>query len=256
MIRLLCLPLVLFLSLSWHSTDSVADSGWIPLFDGKSLEGWTASENKDSCRVEDGLIVVGGERSHLFYSGSVGNHDFDDFELKLEVKTKPGSNSGIFFHTQYQEEGWPNHGYEAQVNATHGDWRKTGSIYNVKDVREAPAEDNEWFDYHVIVRGQDITVKVNGETVNEYTEPEDVQPPEDRPHRKLSSGTIALQAHDPGSTVYYRNIRIKLPSSGANTPSPLAADSGVSVSSQPQTCQPKRCCPKCKPRLIKRKCRR
>ena len=59
------------------------EPGWVRLFDGQSLAGWTASEHKESCRVEDGKIVVGGERSHLFYSGPIDNHDFQDFELKL-----------------------------------------------------------------------------------------------------------------------------------------------------------------------------
>lgn len=230
---------------------TAAEAGWVSLFDGKSLSGWTASENKESCRVEDGNIVVGGERSHLFYSGEVGNHDFDDFELKLEVKTTPGSNSGVFFHTTCQEEGWPNQGYEAQVNQSHGDWRRTGSIYSVKDLRETPAKDDQWFDYHVIVRDKHITVKVNGQTVNDYTEPDDIQPPEDRPNQKLSHGTIALQAHDPGSTVYYRNIRIKLPPS-----STAQAAATASAATSCKSSRSKRCSPKSKRRLFRRKCRR
>jgi Domain of Unknown Function (DUF1080) len=82
--------------------------GWISLFDGKTLDGWRASEHRESCSVEDGAIKVGGGgRSHLFYDGPVEDHDFKNFELKLEVKAKPGSNSGVYFHTQYQEEDWP-----------------------------------------------------------------------------------------------------------------------------------------------------
>jgi 3-keto-disaccharide hydrolase len=184
--------------------------GWISLFDGHSLDGWTANEHKDSCRVENGTIVVGGgDRSHLYYSGPVRDHNFKNFELKAQVKTEPGSNSGIFFHTTYQDSDWPKSGYEAQVNNTHEDWRKTGSLYDVEDVRQSPVEDGQWFDYHIIVRGKRIILKVNGETTVDYTEPDDPQRPEERSGRVLSSGTIALQAHDPGSTVYFRNIRIK-----------------------------------------------
>ncbi len=191
------------------------EAGWVSLFDGQSLDGWTASENKASCRVEDGAILVGGERSHLFYSGPVDDHDFTDFELKLEVMTTPGSNSGVFFHTEYQETDWPAKGHEAQVNNTQRDWRRTGSLYGVKDIRETPVKDNEWFEYHILVRGKRITMKVNGETVNEYTEVPDAPHLAERPGRVFSSGTIALQAHDPGSLVYYRNIRIKTPSTAA-----------------------------------------
>ena len=195
--------------------ETAADTGWVSLFDGKSLDGWTASENKASCRVEDGAILVGGERSHLFYSGPVDDHNFTDFELKLEVMTTPGSNSGVFFHTEYQETDWPAKGHEAQVNNTQKDWRRTGSLYGVKDLRETPVKDNEWFDYHIIVRGKQVTLKINGKTVNEYTEAGDAAKLADRPGRRFSGGTIALQAHDPGSLVYYRNIRIKTPSTAA-----------------------------------------
>jgi hypothetical protein len=194
---------------AWADESADAD-GWISLFDGHSLDGWTASEHKTSCRVEDGVIVVGGgERSHLFYTGEVHHHDFKNFELKLEVMTKPGANSGIYFHTQYQEEGWPNQGYEAQVDNTHEDWRRTGSLYAVKDIDTSPVTDNQWFDYDITVRGREITLKVDGQTTVDYTEPEDPPQPDPTRDRRLSHGTIALQAHDPGSVVYYRNIRIK-----------------------------------------------
>jgi hypothetical protein len=134
---------------------SANDDGWITLFDGKSLEGWRANEHEASCKVENGAIVVGGgERSHLFYDGPVENHDFKNFELKLEVMTEPGANSGIYFHTAYQKEGWPSKGYEAQVNNSQEDWRRTGSLYAIKDVRETPVKDHEWFDYDIIVRGK------------------------------------------------------------------------------------------------------
>ena len=100
---------VAFVGGSAFATDSAADAdGWISLFDGKSLDGWRASEHKDSCRVEEGVIVVGGGgRSHLFYDGPVENHDFKNFELKAEVMTQPGSNSGVYFHTEYQEKTGP-----------------------------------------------------------------------------------------------------------------------------------------------------
>ncbi len=179
---------------------------WVSLWDGQSFEGWKASENPDSFSIEDGKIVVNGPRGHLFYEGSVANANFDDFEFKAEVYTFPNSNSGIFFHTQYQEEGWPQHGYEAQVNATYSnDPRRTGSLYGVNDVmNDAPHEDENWFEYHIIVKDKDITFKIDGETVMEFTEPKDREGT-----IKLSSGTFALQAHDPDSKVYFRNIRVK-----------------------------------------------
>ena len=196
-------------------TDSSAPTqadGWQTLFDGKSLDGWTASENKDSVKLVDGEMVVGGgERSHVFYTGPVGDHDFKNFQLKLKVKAEPKSNSGVYIHTKYQEEGWPEQGYEVQVNNAGDDPRKTGSLYGVVDVKESPAKDDEWFDYVITVEGDHITADINGKQVVEFTDTGDDMPHlKEFPGRKLSSGTIALQAHDPGSVVRYKDIAIKL----------------------------------------------
>ncbi|MFB0551748.1 MAG: DUF1080 domain-containing protein, partial [Phycisphaerae bacterium] len=157
-------------------------AGWINLFDGKTLNGWKASENKDTFSVRDGMIVVDGPRSHLFYVGPLENADFKNFELKADVMTKPGSNSGIYFHTEYQQTGWPDKGYEVQVNNTHSDWRKTGGLYAVQDVREG-VNDNEWFTEHIIVQDKRIIIKVNGKTTVDWIEPEDWKPPEGMPGR-------------------------------------------------------------------------
>lgn len=203
--------LLLFLAGPALAEHHASGDGWHELFNGKDLTGWRVSENPDSFRVEDGKIVVNGPRAHAFYVGEVGAADFKDFELKVEVLTKPDSNSGIFFHTEYQEEGWPAKGYEVQINQTQRDRIKTGSIYAVQNVMDnSPADDNTWYTQHVIVRGPRVVVKVNGEVVNDYTEPEDYQPPADRPGRRLSRGAIALQGHDPVSEVHFRSVKIKL----------------------------------------------
>lgn len=188
---------------------SSSGDGWIALFDGKSLDGWKASENPGTFRVEDGRIVVHGPRSHLYYVGPVENHDFKNFEFEAEVMTEPGANSGIYFHTKYQETGWPAVGYEAQVNNTHTDTRKTAGLYAIEDVYEAPAKDKEWFTYTIRVEGKRILTKINGETLVDYTEPANPERPENMARRLLSSGTFALQGHDPNSIVYYRNIRVR-----------------------------------------------
>ena len=175
------------------------------MFDGKTLDGWKVNaENPATFSVEDGAIKVFGPRTHLFYGGD-GKAQFKDFEFECEVKTTKGSNSGIFFHTAYQERGWPQVGYEAQVNATHTDWRKTGSIYDFKDIREPGHKDDEWFTYHIKVEGKKVTITINGKVVNEYTEPDD----HPAKTKRLGTGTIALQGHDPKSIVYFRNLRIR-----------------------------------------------
>ena len=175
--------------------------GWINLFDGKTLTGWKASEHPGTFTIQEGMIVAFGDRAHLFYEGAVKDHVFKNFEFKTQVMTTPGSNSGIFIHTAYQEEGWPTKGYEIQVNNTHTDWRKTGSVYAIQDVKEAPAKDDEWFTEHIIVQGKKITVKINDKIINEYTEPTE--------GGKLSSGTFALQGHDPKSKVFYKDVMVR-----------------------------------------------
>jgi hypothetical protein len=183
------------------------EEGWISLFDGKTLSGWKkAEENQDAWKVADGTLMCDGSRCHLFYVGDA--QPFKNFEFEAEVKTAPGSNSGIYIHTAYQAEGWPKQGYEVQVNNTHRDPVKTGSLYGVVKVLEAPAKDDEWFKMSIRVEGKQVTVKVDGKTLVEYTEPEGQQAGGDFA-RVLGEGTFALQAHDPQSKVYFRNLRVK-----------------------------------------------
>ena len=182
------------------------ESGFVSIFDGKTLSGWKPSvENSNTWKIEDGAIVARGERSHLFYEA---DKPFKNFELKVDVMTGTNSNGGIYFHTKYQADGWPRVGFETQVNNTHSDWKKTGSLYDVVNVKESAAKDNQWWTQHITVQGNKVTVKIDGKTVMEYTEPES-QKAGLIFTRKLDEGTFALQAHDPGSVVRYKNIRVK-----------------------------------------------
>ena len=186
---------------------AVADeAGFEPLFDGKSLAGWKVNESPQSWKVADGQIVCHGPRSHLFYVGpdAAKPAEFKNFHFKADVMTKPNANSGIFFHTKFQPDGWPAVGYEMQVNNSQGDPVRTGSIYNVVKNFVPPAKDDTWFTEEVVVKDKQITVIIDGKTLFEFVEPDGVTGT-----RKLSSGTFALQAHDPGSEVHYKNIRVK-----------------------------------------------
>ena len=178
--------------------------GWISLFDGKTLNGWKVGENADSFSIKDGMIIANGPCAHLFYNGKVKNHNFKNFHFKADVKTLPGANAGLYFHTKFQESSWPKIGYEVQVNQTHRDPKKSAGLYGVKDVFDAPAKDNEWYTQEIIVQGKKIITKVNGKTIVEFVEPDDV-----KGDRKLSSGTFAIQAHDPKSKVFFKNIQVK-----------------------------------------------
>ncbi len=184
-----------------------AEKGFKALTDGKTFKGWKpANENQDAWTIKDGAFVAHGSRSHLYYVGD--EKPFVDFELKVDVMTEPGSNGGIYFHTQYQEIGWPKAGFEVQVNQTHTDWKRTGSIYDVVNVKEQLVKDNEWYTYHIVVKGKHVTIKVNDKVAVDWEQPADRQPGKDFA-RMLDKGTFALQAHDPKSIVYFKNIRVK-----------------------------------------------
>jgi hypothetical protein len=190
-----------------------AQSGWISLFNGKDSTGWKVGGDQDSFKVKDGALVANGKVAHAFYDGPVQNHDFKNFELMVDVMTLPNSNGGVYFHTEYQDSGFPKKGFEVQVNNTHRDTVKTGSLYHVKDIGAADIQgivkDNEWFTEDILVQDQTVTIKLNGKEVVKWTQPSDWNGGREGPGRVLSHGTIALQGHDPNSTVYYKNIRIK-----------------------------------------------
>ena len=188
------------------------EDGWYSLFNGKDLTGWKkAQENEDTIKVVDGEIVINGNRCHLFYDGPVNDANFKNFEWKCEILTKPNANSGMYFHTEYQRRGWPSKGIEVQVNNTYRpDPIKTGSLYRIKNImNDSPAKDNEWFTQHVIVDGRKVTVKIDDKIVNEFEETDSPQRKRGRNRDVLSSGTFALQGHDPGSEVHYRKVLVK-----------------------------------------------
>lgn len=196
-------------SLLFNSALKPAKNKWIPLFDGKTLNGWKVGEHAETFSVDSGCIIAHGQTAHLFYEGDVEHHTFKKFDFKADVMTRPGSNSGIYIHTQYQEGGWPARGYEVQVNNSHTDWRRTGSLYGIQDVKEVFVKDDVWFSEAVSVRGKHIIIQLNGKTVVDYTEPDNVERPKGSEGRVLSEGTFALQGHDPGSKVYFKNIMVR-----------------------------------------------
>ena len=138
------------------------EPGWTSLFNGKDWTDWKVS-NPSSFKIEDGAIVANGSAGHAFYDGPFRNHAFRNFELKVDVMTRANSNGGVYVLTEFQEKGFPAKGFEVQVNNTFArDPVKSGSLYHVSDVKEAPAKDDEWFTEHIIVKGDSITVNVNG----------------------------------------------------------------------------------------------
>ena len=194
---------------------AAADDGWVSLFDGTSLTGWKAAENPGSFRVVDGTIACDGPRAHLFYTGADGKADFENFELSVEVLTKPGANSGVYFHTAWQETGWPTaKGFEVQVDnsqkehAGYLEYKMTGSLYGIRNLYKVITPDNEWFTMTVTVRKPRVEIRLNGTLVVDYIEPAEPRP-DGANFNRLDHGTFALQCHDAGSKAFYRNLRVR-----------------------------------------------
>lgn len=202
---------------AFESVEFADDDAWVSLFDGKSLEGWKASESENSWQVVDGAIVASGSRSHLFYQGNIEGSEFKNFEFRAMVKTASNANSGIYFHTSYQDIGWPKEGYECQIfNSNVGkdkgiyvESKMTGSLYGVRNLVKSPVGDNEWFTYKITVQDRTIRTYINGELMVDYTEPDNPLRPQGMQQRLLSSGTFALQCHDPESKVFFKDIKVK-----------------------------------------------
>lgn len=178
-------------------------AGFVLVFDGEKLGDWKPNENPDSWKIVDGAIITSGQRSHLYYMGGENKGVLKNFEFRAQVKQHEKSNAGIYIHAKFQT-GWPTDtGYECQIcSDSYGDPKKTGSVYNFKNLDKSPVKDGEWYDYHIIVKDRTVTIKLNGKVVNEYTEKEDSK-------SRLNGGHIAFQCHDPKSKIEFRSLRLK-----------------------------------------------
>jgi hypothetical protein len=214
------------------------EEGFVSLFDGKTLQGWKVGDNADLFQVRDGMIVMecpatNNKPAHVFYDGEVNGHSFKNFDLRVDVMTFPGANSGIYFHTKFQQAGFPRFGIECQVDNSHSDWRRTGSLYGLVNLTwgpetppannrqkvivlpQPPVTDNVWYTEEVICQNGSVTVKLNGNVMLDYSVAE-----ADTEHRLptgmtwLPQGTFALQGHPPMpghiSKACFKNIRVKV----------------------------------------------
>ena len=166
---------------------------WISMFDGKTLQGWEANEKPENWKVENGAIRGRGDRSHLFWKVK----ECGDCEFEAEVKLNKGGNSGMYVRAEFGLD-WPK-GYEAQVNNSHKDPKRTGSLYNIVNVFEQLVPDDTWWTQRVSCVGNHIVISVNGRKVVDTIEQKN----------QFTKGFLALQQHDPGSAVEYRKLRMR-----------------------------------------------
>jgi hypothetical protein len=183
------------------------DEGWVQLFNGRDLTGWQIygkgkglTRLAADWRVDKGILIGSGPASHLFSERA----DYENFRYRIEARINDGGNSGQYFRTQFGP-GFPK-GYEAQINSTHRDPVRTGSLYNFVKVTEMLVPPDTWFTQEVIAEGNHIIIKVDGKTTVDFVDDKNT-------YRK---GHFALQQHDPGTTVQFRKIEVKeLPAAGA-----------------------------------------
>jgi len=223
---------------SWARDTPQPEDGFVSLFDGKTFNGWKVGDNADVFQIRDGMIAMecpatNHSPAHLFFIGNVNGHDFKNFDLRVEVMTGASANSGIYFHTKYQEAGWPKCGVECQVNNSHHDWRRTGSLWGIKNISWGPetppaqskepvtvlpiqpVTDNAWYTQEVIYQDGMVTVKLNGKTMLEYRISDaDIEHKLPTGMTWLPRGTFALQGHPPmpsrSSKAWFKNIRVKV----------------------------------------------
>ncbi|MCY2949172.1 MAG: DUF1080 domain-containing protein [Planctomycetota bacterium] len=172
------------------------EGGFVQLFNGKDLSGWkTHPDDKAKWEVEDGAIKGTGPAGHLFTE----RDDFTDLVYRIEAKISDKGNSGQYFRVKYAKAFPP--GFEAQINSTGSDKVKTGSLYNVVKVYDILVPPNTWFVQEVTAKGNHIVIKVNGK-VTVDTKVTD-------PKFDFTKGHLAIQQHDPGSTVWVRKVEVK-----------------------------------------------
>jgi hypothetical protein len=186
----LCLALCLAAA-SAQDTPTPGKDGWISMFDGKTLDGWKANERPESWKVVDGAITGDGPASHLFWM----TRECENCEFRAEVRLNHSGNSGMYIRAAFGP-GFPK-GYEAQVENTSPDPQKTGSLYGISKVLEQLIPDDTWWTQDVMARGNRIVIMVNGKTVVDTTD------------SRYTKGYLALQQHNQGSVVQYRNLMMR-----------------------------------------------
>ncbi len=169
------------------------DDKWVQLFNGKNLDGWkTHPDDKARWSVKDGNLVGEGPVGHLYSE----RDDYENFVYRIEAKISDKGNSGQYFRSKFAK-GFPP-AYEAQINSTHGDPQRTGSLYNFAKVTDMLVPPDTWFSQEVTAVGNHIIIKVNDKVVVNFIDPKNT-------HTK---GHFAIQQHNDGSVITVRKIEV------------------------------------------------
>jgi len=183
------------------STLLAQDSPWVSLFDGKTMDGWEKVGKADSnWEVKDGALAGSGAASMLVCTKG----PYKNFKYRAEVKINDKGNSGLYFRCKRNPSF--SDGYEAQIDSTHSDPIRTGSLYGMCHVYKRLVEPDAWFTYELEVRddiwrGKAMTrikISVNGDELFEYLDFATT----------FKEGHFAFQQHDPGSKVLIRKVEV------------------------------------------------
>jgi hypothetical protein len=177
---------------------------WIPIFDGKTLNGWKIGGVTNAWSIRDGVLVCNGQKSHLY---NVGFGLFKNFHFKSDVKSFPGGNSGVYFHTQFSDQGFPKKGFEIQIDNNTPQF-KTGSLFGMVPVNRGVPQDGNWFALEVVVKGKNIKVLIDQSVVMDYTEPLGQKAALGDFERLIGEGIFAIQSNSPGVETHFKNVRV------------------------------------------------
>jgi hypothetical protein len=178
-----------------------ADPEWLPLFDGKTLDGWEKVGRPDSnWEVRDGAMNGSGAASMLVCT----KRPYKNFRYRAEIRINDGGNSGLYFRST--EKPTFSDGYEAQIDSTHRDPIRTGSLYGFCHVYKQLVKPDDWFTYEIEVRDDvwrsrkmtRIKITVDGNELYEYLDFA----------QTFKDGYFAFQQHDPGSKVSIRKVEV------------------------------------------------
>ena len=196
-----CLAALALMAMSANRSRA-GDSEWVSLFDGQTLSGWTKGGSTNSnWEVKDGAIVGTGNSSMLYSPKSYKN-----FKFRTELKINDHGNSGVYFRSP-TTTGDFSKGYEAQVDSTHRDPIRTGSLYTFIHIYDQIVPPDTWFTYEIECvtrefRGSvipHIKVSINGKLLYEFLDHSNT----------WQEGHFAFQQHDPGSRVEIRKIEVQ-----------------------------------------------
>ena len=202
--KFVLLGMLLFVPSGACVSSASQDEGWVSLFDGTTLSGWTKGGGNEESKwdVVDGAIVGSGKASMLYSPKG----EYKNFRFRAELKINDKGNSGMYFRSPTNGGSFSD-GYEAQIDSTHRDPIRTGSIYGFLHIYKQIVPPDTWFTYEVECidkdwRGQTvphISVWINGEQLFTFIERT----------KAWDKGYFAFQQHDPGSKIEIRKIEVK-----------------------------------------------